>query len=181
MSEELRATIRAREDGTGVDVDMAGEISDKPLVIGTASMAASVCKLVGITADDFLVLIRVAMKEDSEQIPESRKPCPKCGSKNLIHKPVDFGNSGIGWLVACEDCGHEGPACLRTSTADYWWDWRAEDPANVKTAANLWNRRANGAATFPPQTKQEVVDEIAKRLEVSQDEKLLRIVLRMLS
>ena len=37
------------------------------------------------------------------------------------------------------------------------------------------------AATFPPQTKQEVVDEIAKRLEVSQDEKLLRIVLRMLS
>ena len=43
------------------------------------------------------------------------------------------------------------------------------------------SRRANEAATCPPLVKREIVDEISKRLEVSQDEKLLRIILRMLS
>ena len=93
-------------------------------------------------------------------MPELLEPCPFCGGRDIRPNRDDLELR----CYRCHYCGATGGAGL-----------------NVKTAANLWNRRANGAATFPPQTKQEVVDEIAKRLEVSQDEKLLRIVLRMLS
>lgn len=66
MSEELRATIRAREDGTGVDVEMAGNISPKPLVIGTVLMVARVCTLTDISPDEFWVLLKEAMKKEGE-------------------------------------------------------------------------------------------------------------------
>lgn len=53
------------------------------------------------------------------------KPCPFCGSKNL----VDHGE--INTWISCEDCGAEGP--LRR---DDLWETKAE-------AAEAWNRRAD--------------------------------------
>lgn len=57
-------------------------------------------------------------------------PCPKCKSTNLIHEPVDLAASGTGWSVVCEDCGHEGPTCLRVGSADFWWNQEAEGSMN---------------------------------------------------
>lgn len=64
MSEELLVTIMPREDGSGVDVDMAGDISPMPLLVGTVLMAARVCKLTNISTDDFWVLLKEAMKRE---------------------------------------------------------------------------------------------------------------------
>jgi hypothetical protein len=64
MNEELLVTIMPREDGRGVDVDMAGEISAKPLIVGTAVMAARVCKLTDISAETFCFMLNAAMQKE---------------------------------------------------------------------------------------------------------------------
>ena len=66
MSEKLLVTFMPHEDGSGVDVEMAGNISPKPLVIGTVLMAARVCKLTDISPDEFWVLLKEAMKKEAE-------------------------------------------------------------------------------------------------------------------
>ena len=66
MSEKLLVTFMPHEDGSGVDVEMAGNISPKPLVIGTVLMAARVCKLTDISPDEFWVLLKEAMKKEGE-------------------------------------------------------------------------------------------------------------------
>lgn len=91
---------------------------------------------------------------------DALKPCPFCGGHDIRPNREDLELR----CFRCHYCGATGGAGL-----------------NVKTATNLWNRRANEAATCPPLVKREIVDEISKRLEISQDEKLLRIVLKMLS
>ena len=62
MSEEAIITILPREDGSGVDVELAGEISAKPLIIGVVTAAARVCGFTGLSVDEFLTLLREAMK-----------------------------------------------------------------------------------------------------------------------
>lgn len=66
MSEELLVTFMPHEDGSGVDVEMAGDISAKPLIIGTVMMAAKVCKLTGLSPDEFWVLFKEGMKKVGE-------------------------------------------------------------------------------------------------------------------
>lgn len=94
---------------------------------------------------------------------EALKPCPKCGSPNIIREAFVPEWAVVHWRHKCEDCGHEGPGA-RT----------------VAWAAKLWNRRANEATTCPPTVTQGIVDEISKRLEVPQDERLLRVIYGML-
>lgn len=67
MSEEMLVTIMPRDDGSGVDVEMAGEISPKFLVIGASMMAARVCILADISPETFLVLLYAALQNENGQ------------------------------------------------------------------------------------------------------------------
>lgn len=65
MSEKMLITIRDKDDGNGVIVEMDGEISCKALIFGATVFAARTCKLAEISPEEFLVLLYVALQKEN--------------------------------------------------------------------------------------------------------------------
>lgn len=60
------------------------------------------------------------------------KPCPRCGSRNIIREPFTPRWAVILWRNVCEDCGY-----------------KATGGRTAEEAAEQWNRRAGGADGHP--------------------------------
>lgn len=52
-------------------------------------------------------------------------PCPFCGSENLVFDCDDPGFGVQDWIVECQNCLAEGPACDGRQEAVRAWNTRA--------------------------------------------------------
>lgn len=89
---------------------------------------------------------------------EKLKPCPFCGCRNVTFIKLGSSSEGYAHMGVCDDCQAEGPAGERQ-----------------ETAVELWNARVGAFGNNL------LANQIAKRLEVPHDERLLYTILRMLS
>lgn len=53
---------------------------------------------------------------------EKLKPCPKCGSPNIIREAFVPEWAVVHWRHKCEDCGHKGAGARTVAWATKLWN-----------------------------------------------------------
>ena len=81
---------------------------------------------------------------------EKLKPCPRCGSRNIIHAPTARRNpKRPKWSTMCEDCRFSAGVAGTVADADQSWNKQVDDALDAELDAVVeMLGEGDGSASF---------------------------------